>query len=245
MLDALWLRFDAPLMSFGSSIVDHLGRTQEFPGLSLLVGLVGNALGYDHSQPDRLQALQSRLVYAVRQDRGGEVLTDFHTVDLGQESLVGTGWTTQGRVEERGKGEATSGTHIRYRDYLADSVYTVALTLREANTAPTLDTIERALREPARPLFIGRKTCLPAAPILLGRTRAATLVEALRAAPLLASPRGSGAEVMAWWPPLEADCPSSVLVPVTDERDWVNQIHGGQRHVRQGRLKIGGTADAV
>ena len=48
MRDALILRFDAPLMSFGGPMVDHNGVVQDFPPTSLLTGLIGNALGYEH-----------------------------------------------------------------------------------------------------------------------------------------------------------------------------------------------------
>ena len=45
MVDALLLRLDAPLMSFGAPMVDSNGVIQEFPALSMLTGLLGNALG--------------------------------------------------------------------------------------------------------------------------------------------------------------------------------------------------------
>ncbi|MDW8469236.1 MAG: type I-E CRISPR-associated protein Cas5/CasD [Burkholderiales bacterium] len=58
----------------------------------------------------RTQALQDRLRFAARWDVEPELLTDYHTVDLGQNFLVGTGWTTRGRPEERGTGAATRET---------------------------------------------------------------------------------------------------------------------------------------
>lgn len=241
MASVLWLRLDAPLMSFGGPLVDQFGRTQSYPGLSLLTGLLGNALGYDHRDDQLLQRLQARLRYAVRQDVQGSLLSDFQTVDLGQPHLVGTGWTTSGRIEERA-GASSESTHIRYRDYLANAVYTIAIALDSADEAPTLDDLERALVEPERPLFIGRKPCLPADRLYLGRTESQSLLSALAAAPLSkrCPPKTSG--VVVWWFAAEEAHASLPPVATVDERDWANQIHGGRRLVYRGILQVGEAA---
>ncbi|MFW5751646.1 MAG: type I-E CRISPR-associated protein Cas5/CasD, partial [Planctomycetota bacterium] len=149
----LIMRLMAPLMSFGATLVDQNGPTLPFPGRSLLTGLIGNALGWRHGDTTQLQRLQNHLQHGVRADRRPGTITDYQTADLGQDFLVAKGWTTRGRREDRGKGAATTGTHIRYRDYLADGAFTVALTVPpEADVI--LETIAAALHRPARPLFI-------------------------------------------------------------------------------------------
>jgi CRISPR system Cascade subunit CasD len=241
MLDVLLLRLDAPLMSFGGVVVDNRGVTLDFPLLSMIAGFLGNSLGYDHRDAERLSALQVRLRYAVRCDRPGQRVTDYQTVDLGQDHLVDTGWTTRGAREERGKGVATSGTSIRYREYWADAVYTVVVTLSPAEGSPDVVALERALQEPERPLFVGRKTCLPAAPMLLGRTTATSLRAALEAVPRIAPERsrdGATATLTAWLPEGEDAGSDWREIPVTDERDWENQIVVGRRLVRQTRLTL-------
>jgi len=80
---AIVLRFDAPLVSFGAPAVDQNGVVQPFPALSMLTGLIANALGWEHRESDKLDALQERLRYAARTDRRGEALLDYQTVDLG------------------------------------------------------------------------------------------------------------------------------------------------------------------
>lgn len=239
-MDFLILRFDAPLMSFGGPIVDNRGAIQDHPPLSLLTGLIGNALGYDHREPERLQALQRRIRYCCRRDRTGERMTDFQTVDLGQDFLVDKGWTTRGAIERRAGGSAREGTHIRTRDYLADAVFTIALTLDPADETPTLGDVAAALDSPERPLFLGRKPCLPAAPLLLERIEAASLLEALALASRLAPDRVDGDPNVrpAWWPDGEGPADVGTALPVTDERDWKNQIHGGQRLVRHGKVEL-------
>lgn len=233
------VRFDAPLVSFGGPTIDQNGVVQTFPALSMLTGLVANALGWEHRDAEKLESLQARLRYAARIDREGEPLLDYQTVDLGQDWMrpERVGWTTRGHVAERGGANATD-THQRYRHYRADSVCTVALTVVD-DAPPSAETIAQALREPARPLFIGRKCCLPAAPLLLGVVDGTSLLAALAATPR--SPRADdGALRAAWWDEDDQEdgevVERSTVVPVSDERDWTNGVHVGRRLVRHGRL---------
>jgi len=232
-MDVLLLRFDAPLMSFGGPIVDNHGVIQAYPALSMVCGLLSNALGYDHRQSASLQRLQERLQYACRQDRPGTRLRDYQTVDLGQAFMNDDlAWTTWGYLEKRKGGSASSGTQIRQRDYWADAMYTVALTLDPADETPTIDDLEQALRTPERPLFIGRKPCLPAERLLLGHVQADVLLDPLRD-PRWADGAGTFA---AWWPTHPGN--EVNRRPVTDARDWANQIHVGERWLAMGTVSI-------
>lgn len=243
----LHLRLDAPLMSFGGVAVDQLGVTEPAPTQSMLTGLLGNALGYDHRDAGALQRLQQRLRYGVRRDRPGQPLRDFQTVFLGQDFLR-EGWTTRGAPQSRAGGSAKTGTHIRYRHYWADAVYTVVLTLEPAGEDPGLDALEVALRHPERPLFLGRKPCLPAAPLLVGRLEATDPRHALARAPLPAEdrrqPRDGG--YAAWWPAggEEPDAAPGRAIPVSDLRDWTRQVHTGRRFVRHGLIPVEEVTDA-
>lgn len=255
MIDVLLLRLEAPLMSFGDVAIDSRGPTRMFPTRSMLTGLSANALGYEHHEAARTSALQIRLRFASRRDRAGETLRDFHTVDLGQKDARGVawmadaGWTTRGAREQRGGGNAGEGTHIRERFYLADAIYTVALTLTPADGVPSLVELAAALDEPARPLFLGRKPCLPSSRLLVGRASATTLLAALAAAPLAKRATVTAGRALAEWPDddLEAAdapraAPESRRLSLTDERDWVNQIHVGRRFVREGMLHLSPSA---
>lgn len=242
-MEALLLRFDAPLMSFGGPAVDQVGVTEEFPARSMLAGLLANALGYDHRQAAQTQRLQERLRVAARRDRKGARLEDYQTVDLGQEPLRGGEWTTWGRPEKRA-GAFSKDTHIRNRHYVADAVFTVAVTLQPTDEVPTLADIGRALQAPARPLFIGRKPCLPATPILVGTAQGRDLRSILEETPRVGM-RGDSESLSAWWPAEEGgDEARTRLIPVTDDRDWVNQIHVGRRFVREGLIHPPEASDA-
>lgn len=234
---AMALRFDAPLVSFGSPVIDQRSVVQPYPALSMLTGLMANALGWDRRDSARLDALQERTRYAARADRRGEALQDYQTVDLGQPWMLPerAGWTTRGRIAGRsGSKENATGTHIRHRDYRADSVHTVVLTVTGYDS-PTIDDIAEAMRRPARPLFIGRKCCLPAAPILLAIVEGDSLLGILATVPRAG--RADGGPLPAcWW---EDDDGSgaigpSRIVPTTDERDWSTRMHVGRRLMREG-----------
>lgn len=169
----LHLRFDAPMQSWGGVAVDPRRPTDSFPRASAVAGLVANALGWRHRDADRTTALQDALDYAVREDRQPGRMWDFQTADLSQLS----GWTPWG--PERPGGGSSDATHILRKEYLADAAFTVALGLFEGSPVGVAE-VEEALARPARPLFFGRKSCLPTGPILIGRVEASSAREALR-----------------------------------------------------------------
>jgi len=245
MLECLVLRLDAPLMSFGAPAVDDRRTIQGFPALSMLTGLLGNALGWTHRDADALQRLQERIRYASRCDRRGDVLVDYQTADLGLPHMLANevGWTTWGWIEDRAGGSAKTMTHQRRCEYHADSVHTVVLSFEPPHEGPTLDDLEQALEQPARPLFIGRKACLPAGPIFdprHGRIGAASLREALERVPAIPAARRQepDAPLEAWWPSEDSESgDAGHILQVTDERDWRNQIHGGRRFIFHGLVK--------
>jgi CRISPR system Cascade subunit CasD len=233
----LLLRLDAPWMSFGAPIVDQRGVIQPYPGLSMLCGLLGNALGLHHRDWEALEALQTRIRYACREDARGVLCRDFHTVDLGQPFMLDSNaWSTRpGHVAGRA-GASGEGTHIRERDYWAQARQVVALGLVPAEQEPTLDRLAQALDEPARPLFIGRKCCLPSSPLLMGSVEATSPLEALKAAPLL---RGSkGGQKRVWWEVAADQAELEQTRPVVDRRDWRNQVHVGQRLIREAYIEV-------
>ena len=155
-------------MSFGGPQVDQIGPTGRFPTVSQATGLLANALGYHHGQFHHLQALQDRLQIASILVQEGHELEDYQTVDLGQPHLRSPAWTTHGRTEHRAGGDARFGTHIRFRRYRADASVLTAISLFLPEAQPTIHDLSAALKAPVRPLFIGRKACLPSARMVVG-----------------------------------------------------------------------------
>ena len=221
-------------MSFGGVVVDQINPVERFIGRSQLVGMLANALGWDHRDAARMNALQATVRHASRWDVEPERVVDYHTVDLGQDFMIDSGWTTRGIREDRG-GANSRATHQRYRHYWANGCATVAMTLIEGG-APNLSDLEASLRRPARPLFIGRKTCLPASPVLLGHRSAPNLLAALKAEPLAnPGPRQAPSRIAGCWP--VEDEPTEHTLEMYDLRDWRNNLHRGRQRYAVGFLE--------
>ncbi len=232
-------------MAFGGEAIDNYGVIRPFPAASMLTGLFANALGWRRVQREAHERLQRRLVFASRIDRepvGGYAMTDFQTAQLGASDR---GWTTRGRPEGRAGGAATyNAPHLRYRDYYADMRVTVALRLDPAEGEPSLCDLADALDEPARPLFIGRKPCLPSTRLCGGFVDAPDALSALMAVPLGDDADSQTDRVRMQWPGREvAVVPEGVSVSremmLADERNWVSGLHGGGRRVVEGTAERG------
>lgn len=231
MPDPRWLilSLEAPLLAFGGVTIDHLGVTRDFPAASMLTGFLANALGYRRTEWEKHQSLQDRLVFAARRERedASGLLTDTQNAKL---EKTDRGWTTWGMVEGR-DGASYGAPHRRRRDYRMDARVTVVLRLAAAETGPDLDRLAEVLDRPTRPLFIGRKPCLPAARINRG------FVEAANAHGALACLPGEG--VYALWPLGEgpSDGPDvDRILDLYDIRNWRTGLHGGSRKVVEGRI---------
>jgi CRISPR system Cascade subunit CasD len=229
------MRLEAPLMSFGAPIVDNIGTIQAFPSLSQLCGMLANALGYYHSEFDSLNTLQSQLLYSVCCLQSGEKITDYQTVDLGQNFMIDRGWTTKHQLEVRAGG-SSKGTHIRNRDYWANASFLVAIKFKSENDSLKIADIAEALQRPARPLFIGRKCCIPSTKLFEALVESDSTLAAIES--YVSNTLGHHGEFEVWSSEIglnEADYEETM---VTDERDWENQIHVGQRSIRHGLLKL-------
>lgn len=216
----LHLRLAAPLMAFGGVAIDHVGPTRDFPSASALTGLFANALGWQREAGTAHQALQDRLGFGALIVREGRLLTDTQNAKL---EANDEGWTTWGKPEGRGGGADThKNRHRRRRDYLADHDCRVVLRLAPGD-GPDVGELAVALDRPARPLFIGRKPCLPTARLFGGWVEAEDAHGALV---------GLGLPGRALWP-MMGDAPGCDL---TDLRNWVSGLHGGNRRVCEGTL---------
>lgn len=226
----LILKLEGPLVAFGDIMVDAIGPVSDLPSASMLTGLIANALGWQRSDKAALQRLQDRLVHAARLDRSSGRFTEFQTAKLEKSD---EGWTTCGRPEGRAGGDGSYlGPHLRYRDHDADVCVHVALALTPADEAPTLEAIAAALIEPARPLFIGRKPCLPAERIYFGLIEAETLLDGLKAVPLEPSRQRVPPPVLVELPRDGQPPPDGFrLIHRSERRDWIAGAHTGD-HLR-------------
>ncbi len=226
--------FEALMASYGGPKIDNYLKTEEFPSASMLTGILANAMGWKRVQRDQHQELQDRIEFAARIDREtatGIPMRDYQTAGINRRE---SGWTTRGELEERSGGEYQ--IQQIYRDYLVDSKVTAALRLRPGNGGPALDDLARALLHPVRPLFIGRKTCLPSTPIYLRTVEAGSPLSALLD---LEIEPGQSNRVKLMWPDGERDPrvePARTRM-VADQRNWKLGLHGGVRRIHEGTVR--------
>jgi CRISPR system Cascade subunit CasD len=230
----LVLRLEAPLVSFGGEAIDNLGVIRPFPAKSMITGLLANAAGIERYECEVLQSLQDNLVMGSRIQQDRQLLRDFQTAEL---SKSDQGWTTHEEVEGRGGGTASYlGPHLRRRDYWTDAHVTVVLRVLPGSPF-TIGEIAEALQHPARPLFLGRKTCIPSSPVYNGDVLAPSISAALIA---LFDTGFLNTDLSFQWPAFEepgdaellSQFPDARLEPVCDERNWITGVHCGERLVR-------------
>ncbi|MER5556709.1 type I-E CRISPR-associated protein Cas5/CasD [Streptomyces sp. NPDC002793] len=159
----LLLRLTGPLQSWGLHSHFNERDTATFPTRSGVIGMLASALGRHRDQPiDDLTALQ----LTVRTDRPGVLLRDLHTVGGG---LPGKATVTTAEGKKR---PGDTGTLLTHRYYLADAAFTLALTTPRPTTEThtLLDRCAEALRAPRWSLHLGRRSCPPEGPVLIGRS---------------------------------------------------------------------------
>jgi CRISPR system Cascade subunit CasD len=155
----LLLRLAAPLQSWGYSSAFNRRDTRPEPTKSGIVGLLAAAQGRAR-EADIADLVAVRL--GVRVDQPGTLLRDYHTVsDYRGRPLLQAG------VNAKGVQKPTSPakhTHITQRYYLQDAVFLAAV----EGPAPLVEALDDAVRNPAFPLALGRRSCAPTQPISLG-----------------------------------------------------------------------------
>lgn len=172
-MKSVLLRLEGPLQAWGTQGRYGIRETDAEPSKSGVLGLVGCALGMTRDDVQQLQRLRE-LRMAVRVDRPGRAMRDFHTVGAG---------TFRGRPH--GMWGLKDKTVVTQRYYLVDAAFTVALAHDDHRL---VEQIAHALSEPVWPLFLGRRSCVPSEPVLLG------LVEGRQDEVLLLAPLARGAE---------------------------------------------------
>lgn len=164
---ALVLRLAGPMQSWGvrGGFADYRD-TITHPTRSGVLGLLGCALGRPRgSGPGDL----SDLDLAVRVDRPGTLMEDYHTV----------GGQSGREVVPSADGSRRRGAMLTRRAYLADAAFTVVLT----GPSALLHSLEEALDHPRYVPFLGRRACPPASPYNLG-IHAGSVDDILSSAPL-------------------------------------------------------------
>lgn len=147
----LAMRLESPLQSWGTSSRQNERRTDAHPSRSALCGMFCAALGYDRGSTEEQDFLRHcarlRLMVTALPRHAVGHLRDFQTVEG---SLRATG--------------AIKPTHLITRYYLHDAVFFAFL----SGERDILERIAAALQDPVWGIWLGRKNCIPSAPVFAG-----------------------------------------------------------------------------
>ena len=143
----LVFRLEGPLQSWGERSKWDYRDTADFPSKSGVTGMLACAMGITRNDPEIGEMCQ-KLSMAVRADRLGHRLTDFHTVQA--EKLL----NAEGKPRR-------SNTITSYRTYLQDASFLVAL----GGPEELLRKIKDCLSAPRWQIYLGRKGCVPSVPV--------------------------------------------------------------------------------
>ncbi len=149
------LRLEGVLQAWGDHSKWDERDSGDFPSKSGVAGLLACAMGLERGDPE-IGRLSRELVMAVRADRPGVRMVDFHTVQ-GKPRL-----TTAGG----GQRSESASTIVSRRGYLQDASFLAVL----QTTPEWQERILTGLKAPKWSLFLGRKSCVPSRPVLEGVT---------------------------------------------------------------------------
>jgi CRISPR system Cascade subunit CasD len=198
----LVFRLTAVMAGFGAPAVGEQRPVWTAPSKSGALGLVAAALGLRRDAAAAHQALHAALGFAVRADRVGSPMRDFHTA----QAPAGVDGAATRQLELHAPGQ---GFVLSDRRYVVDVAYTLALWARAPCPWP-LEEIAGALRRPRFALYLGRRSCPLGAPPQPRLITAETLLSALEAYDALnaaGGPSGATGATQIW-----ADGPSDGFV---------------------------------
>ncbi|MDP3878175.1 MAG: type I-E CRISPR-associated protein Cas5/CasD [Methylobacter sp.] len=149
MREHLILKLQGPMQAWGRESFEGLRPSELFPGRSALLGLLGACLGVERTDQDRQQALAGSVSFAVRVDKQGQKMTDYHTVKNAREDY---------------RGLKSHDTIQTWREYWQDACYTVAV-WNNAEAVVVLSEIAQAVKQPIYTPVLGRRSCPLARPL--------------------------------------------------------------------------------
>jgi len=150
-------------MSWGDIAVGFERRSFPHPSKSAILGMVAAALGIRRDEEAEHQRLAEQIVFGVKLISPGIVIRDFHTVQV-PEGDRKVRFST--RRDEMFFNQEKIGTVLSRREYLCDSFAVVAIRFKDTSIVFTLEDVKSALEKPKYHLYLGRKSCPPAIPLL-------------------------------------------------------------------------------
>lgn len=162
-METLIFQLQGPLSSWGEAAVGEYRPSADYPSQSAILGLLAAAFGITRDDEAGQRALRASCRMAVGVLAPGRLLRDFHTAQVpGRADLKKRPQAT--RRDELALPKSDLNTILSTRDYRQDAAAVVALQALDG-AQYSLASIADALRRPKFVLYLGRKSCPPAAPL--------------------------------------------------------------------------------
>lgn len=189
MTSFLVFQLYGPMSSWGDIAVGEYRPTANCPSKSAVFGLLAAALGIRRHDDDAHKALQQGYGFATCVLEPGELLRDYHTVQVprGRNQYAA-------RRDELVFDRQLLGTILSRRDYRMDS-YALAMFWPREGAPFSLDHLQQKLCKPFFVLYLGRKACPLALPLNPKIMESETLQEAFSQYPIDCSVLQSGDNV--------------------------------------------------
>lgn len=229
-----------PLAAFGGIAVGEVRPCDASPAKSAVLGLVAAALGLTRGEDAAQARLCAAYGLALRLDRAGDHLRDFHTVQTPQPGRRQVLSTRQDELD----GRAKINTIVSRRDYRADVLAMACLWPAEDDPPHTLAELAAALARPVFTPFFGRKSCPLGLPLKPVSGEFADFAAALAARPpdrdlLRRIAPGEDEAVPAFW---EGPDPEGLAAEMSGpRRDVVSSRRRwqfGEREEKRGHLRV-------
>ncbi len=158
-MEFLTFQLYGAMASWGDTAVGEYRPSSTQPSKSAVMGLLAAALGILRDEEDVLRQLSEAHGFAVRVDAPGELIRDYHTVQVPSARKNVCHYTRQDELSV-----SSLNTILSQRDYRLDAAYVVAIWQKQ--DAPwTLSDLLKALHKPKLNLYLGRKACPLALPL--------------------------------------------------------------------------------
>lgn len=177
MRDHLIFTIYGPMQGWGSVAVGEVRPVAQRPTHSGLLGLLAAALGVRRGDP-LLADLGKVARVAVREDRPGSVMLDYHTTQVPSEKKKRIFRTRRQELRTMLDKDEKLNTILSRREYLMNAAFTACIWF-EGEQPFSMDEIADALKRPRLNVYLGRKSCVPGAPFMPEIVRADDELQAL------------------------------------------------------------------
>lgn len=160
MDDYLVFQLYGAMAAWGDVAVGEHRPSTPHPGKSALLGLLAAAMGVRRDQEETHRRMAAGYGLTVAVLSPGTLLRDYHTAQVPPQQRHRTYRTRRDEL----LADRVS-TILSSRDYRTDALYRVAVRCRDAVAPFSLEALRDGLLRPRFTLYLGRKSCPPAAPL--------------------------------------------------------------------------------